>query len=342
MKYGRFGILALVVLIVAALGLAVLGPRMFQKNSVPQLPIPQHPSRSGVSSKGVVESQREISLSSQIQGLIEEMTVAEGDLVKSGQQLVRLDDKKIKAHLELVEASRLEAEALLQERIAGSRSEDIAGAQSSVQRSRIIYDQKKNEAQRQKRLFEKEATTRYDMEQTEETMQVALAQLNEAQAKLSKLQTGSSKESIEQAKAGVAKVRAEIKYTRVQLSDYTLISPFDGLVIERFMDKGETVDIGTPLLTVIDPENLRIRAEVEETDVGRIRQGQAAEIFVDAFPERVFNGKVYKVFPNVSKKAQKTFDPMASFDINTQKIYLSLDDFSGLLPGMTVTVRFKQ
>ena len=74
--------------------------------------------------------------------------------------------------------------------------------------------------------------------------------------------------------------------------------------------------------------------------MGQVVVGQPVEITSDAFTKKVFPGKVTKVFHSVSKKTQKTFDPLASFDINTQKIHVSLEDYSGLVHGMTVTVRF--
>ena len=61
---------------------------------------------------------------------------------------------------------------------------------------------------------------------------------------------------------------------------------------------------------------------------------------VEAFRNKVFRGKVSKVFAVVHKKTQKSFDPMASFDINTQKIFIRLDEYTGLRNGMTATVRF--
>lgn len=75
--------------------------------------------------------------------------------------------------------------------------------------------------------------------------------------------------------------------------------------------------------------------------MGRVTVGQLVEVTVEAFRDKIFNGKVIKVFPVVHKKTQKSFDPMASFDINTQKIHIQLDEYPGLKNGMTTTVRFK-
>ena len=110
---------------------------------------------------------------------------------------------------------------------------------------------------------------------------------------------------------------------------------------ERFRDRGESTDIETPLLKLINPALARIRAELEETEVGKVQEGQDAQVSVDAYPGKRFDGVVSKVFPLVRKKTQKNFDPMATLDINTQEIHIKLQDSSLLKNGMTVTVRFQ-
>ena len=124
------------------------------------------------------------------------------------------------------------------------------------------------------------------------------------------------------------------------LRDYAITSPIDGIVAERLREPGEAVDRGTPILRLVDPAKTRIRAEIEESDVGKVSEGDPVEVTVDAYPGKIYRGRVSRVFSVVRKRALKNFDPMASFDINTQKIHINLDDFSGLQNGMTVTVKF--
>ncbi|MCK4623649.1 MAG: HlyD family efflux transporter periplasmic adaptor subunit [Desulfuromonadales bacterium] len=343
MKSSRFGLVLIAVMFVAAIILALTGPSLFDNskdltNHVRQA-MPQ-PSQAAFAAKGTVESIQEIDLSSRVKGEISAITIEEGDRVSPGQMLVRMNSSKIEAQIEIAEANLRASKALLEEQSTGFRREDIAAAQSAVERARVVYEQAALEAERQQRLLEKGAISRFDWEKAEEKRRIALAQLNELGAQRDKYQKGSRTESIAQAQARVAEATAELKYYRAILADYSISSPMDGLVIRRHKDADESVDVGTPLLTIIDPAHLRIHAEVEETDVGRITEGQSIEVTVDARSNKVYTGKVYKVFPTVSKKTQRTFDPMASFDINTQKIYIALDDFSGLVQGMTVTVRF--
>lgn len=343
MKNSRTGLLLILFLALMALALAIFGPGLFDKHSsTPQsaprmIPVPPP---AGFTAKGVVESVREVVLSSRIAGEIVEITIEEGDRASAGTVLVRMNDRKVAAQVELSEARLLASQAGLQERSSGFRKEDVAAGDSAVQRAMAVFEQAEIEAERQKRLLEKGATTRVEWEKAEESRRVARAQLDELKAQQDKLQSGSRRETVDQARANVAEIRAELKYQRALLADYSVSSPFDALVIERFVEPGETVDIAAPLLSLIDPEHLRIHAEVEESDVGRVVVDQAVRVTVDNLPGKAYAGKVYRIFPTVSRKSQRTFDPMASFDINTQKVYIALDDYTGLVHGMTVNVRF--
>lgn len=340
MKNSRFGILMIVILVVMAIGLAVFGP-MFLKKRASKMPSEvQEVKNKSITAKGVVESEEEIEISSQVTGIISGIKVDEGDTVQKGQPLVILDNRKMLARIESTGAMLKEATAHLMELEAGYRAEDIEIARSNVNRANAIYGKAKDEYERQKRLYEKDVNTLIELERAEEKMKVAAEQLNESKANLQKLLKGVRKEEIEQAKAAVERACSDLKYYNALLEDYTISSPINGVVVEQYKDADETVDIGTPLLKLINPEKLRILAELEETDVGKVKEGEPVEVYADAYKDKIYRGKVYKVFPAVKRKSQRTFDPMASFDINTQNIFIRLDNYSGLKNGMTATVKF--
>lgn len=343
MKNSRTGLLLILFLALAAVSLALFGPGLFGKESSAPRTAPQQipvAPPAGFAAKGVVESVREVVLSSRVAGEITEVSVDEGDRAGAGAVLVRMNDRKVAAQVELSEARLLAAQAGLREQSSGFRKEDVAAGDSAVQRAEAVFEQAEVEARRQQRLLEKGATTRVEWEKAEEARRVAGAQLAELKAQQDKLRRGSRRETVDQAQAGVAEIRAELKYQKALLADYTIAAPFDALVIERLVEPGETVDIAAPLLSLIDPDRLRIHAEVEESDVGRVVLDQQVAVTVDNLPGKTYTGKVYRIFPTVSRKSQRTFDPMASFDINTQKVYIALDDYAGLVHGMTVNVRF--
>ncbi len=341
MKSSRTGILVIALLACLALVLAVVGPMALRKE-VRNESGSARVNTDGINARGVVESEEEVVVGSQIAGIIRKLIVVEGERVKAGGTVVLLDAEKAVAKIAQAEASGREAQARLQELLAGKRPEDREMAQNRVSRAETVYRQATDEFERQDRLYKKEATTLIERNKAEERMKVAAEEFNEAKTHLIKLQRGERQEEIDQARAKAAQAEAEITYSRALLGDYVITSPISGIVTERMKRTGEAVDVGSPVLKLINPDRLRIRAELEESDVGKVREGGAVEVMCDAFPGKIFRGKVSKVFPYVQKREQKTFDPMASFDINTQKIYIRLDDFSGLTNGMTTTVKFRK
>jgi multidrug resistance efflux pump len=340
MKNNRFGILLIAALIILAIGLAVLGPMLFRQKVPRESPPLEQTKGSFLAAKGIVESEEAVEISSQVKGEIVKMKADEGDMVKKGEPLVTLDKSKLLAKIDAAGAALAEAKAHLRELERGYRTEDIEMAKSRFKSAEATCLHAQDEYERQKRLYDKNATTVIELNRAEEKMKVAAEGLNESKAGLQKFQKGVRAEEIEGARAMVGKAAAELQYHKALLRDYTVLSPIDGVVAQRFKDNNETVDIGTPILKIINPQELRIRAELEESDVGKIKNGQDVEVYADAYRDTVFHGKVYKVFSVVRRKAQRTFDPAASFDINTQGIYIRLDDFSGLKDGMTVNVRF--
>jgi multidrug resistance efflux pump len=352
MERSRICIFVVTILAVLAIGLAVVSPKFLQEgermakirareSTALSAPVKERETQDiPIAAKGVVESEEEIDIGSQVAGIIVEMSAREGDEVKKGQLLVVLDNHKIMARVKLAEAMLKEAVAHLKELEAGSRWEDIEVAQSRVKRAEIICEKAKDEYGRQKKLYQQNFAALADLDKAQERMDVTAEELNEARANFKKLVNGVRKEEIEQAKSIVEKGSSELAYYQALLEDYTIFSPLDGLVAERYRDVSETVDVGTSLLKLINPRKLRIRAELEETDVGRVVKGQPVEVSTDAYHGRIYRGEIYKVFPVLKKYSLKSFDPSAAYDINAQDIYLALNDFSGLKTGMLVTVRF--
>jgi multidrug resistance efflux pump len=340
MNNNRFGILIISALVIVAVALALFGPLIFRKKVDRSIPNVQQTADAAVTSKGVVESEDEVQLGSQVSGIIREIRANEGDPVRKGQPLVILDSGKVSARVEQADAMVRESRKRLMELEKGPRPEDIEIARAKVRRADVAYSQASDEFQRQERLYRKDAATQIERDRALERMKTEAEELKAAGSNLQKLLKGERQEQIEQARAASARNSAEKKYSQALLREYTVTSPIDGVVSKRQKEAGEIVDVGTPLMKLINPERMRIRAEIEETDVGKVKDGQIVEVTMDAYRDKVYRGKIYKIFPDVKRKSQKSFDPIASFDINTQQIYVKLDDFTGLKDGMTVTVRF--
>ena len=341
MKNTRLGIVIIGGLVILAALLAIVGPKLVGKTAEQAPKAAGFPRPAGVTARGVVETAQDVELSSQLKAIVSRVLVEEGAPVHKGDLLLEFDQSKIDAQRQQARAALAAAESRYREAVAGYRSEDTTVVSSSRERAKAIYDRAKDEYGRQQRLFDKGAATRVDLNQAQERLKIAESDLAGANANLSKQHAGVRSEALDQARADLERARADLQLVDSTLKDYRVYAPISGIVIERHKVKGEGADIGTPLFHLVNPATFRIRAELEETDIGRVTEGQPAEVTVEAFTDKVYHGKVSRVFPVVHKKTQKSFDPMASFDINTQKIQISLDDYSGLRDGMSTTVRFK-
>ncbi|MCE5311697.1 MAG: HlyD family efflux transporter periplasmic adaptor subunit [Nitrospiraceae bacterium] len=338
MKTKRASFVIIVILVLVAAGLALLGPSLVQKetgNLVNKQLKPPH-----ITARGIVETENDVEISSRVSGLITKVKPKKGDVVAKGDTLVEFDKSKILSRLSMAKASLAEAQAQLKELEAGSRSEDIQIAKNKMDRAQSILDRAKTDYERQKRLFDSKATTFVDLERAEEKLRVASEEHNESKAAYEKSKKGPRPEEIERARAVVHRASAEIANNEAQLRDYTIKSPIDGFIVEKFKDSNESVEAGTPIMILIDTAHLRVTAELEETNVGSSFVGQPVEVTTDTYKGKIYRGKVTKVFAAVKRKSQRLFDPASTFDINTQEIHISLDDYSGLKRGMTVTVKF--
>lgn len=330
------------VLLISSIALALLGPKLFGNGSSEPAPATESPNSKRITAKAVIESEDEIEIGSQIAGIIASVAVEEGDRVQRGDTIVILDNSKIRAKVAEAEALVRESDARMRRVISGARSEDIAIAKNRAQRAETVFLRARDELERHERLFEKDAVTLMERDRAMERKRVAEEDWHEARNSLQKLVRGERAEDVDQAKADLARALAEQSYYRAILADYRITSPINGAVSALLRKRGETVDVGTPLMKLVDPHRLRVKAEVEETDLGKVRMNQHVEVVSEAYPDKIYKGTVYQLFPDVKRKAQKTFDPMASFDVNTQQVFIRLDSYTGLKNGMTVTVRFVQ
>lgn len=135
--------------------------------------------------------------------------------------------------------------------------------------------------------------------------------------------------------------RAHLEMAEALLRDMHIASPIFGKVIAKYRETGESVKAGLPILTIADLSAIRVRAEIDEDDVGGLALGQEASITSDAYPGRVFTGKVIEIGERVGKRSIRLEDPSKISDakILETKIELPVEMKSDLKLGMTVDVR---
>jgi HlyD family secretion protein len=143
------------------------------------------------------------------------------------------------------------------------------------------------------------AVKKLELELAETSLE--LSHQSEKIARQSLLQAKLSEElaekSLEQEQQSLIQVQQSLTLAQKQLDDATLTSPFDGVIASVFVDEGDTVAASTAVIHLVDPDSLKLEAEVDEIDILRVKVGQKANVYVDALPDHQLNGEVTFIPP---------------------------------------------
>jgi HlyD family secretion protein len=234
----------------------------------------------------------EVDAGFKISGRIVARLVDEGDWVKKGQLLARLDDEDLRNRFEVAKATLLSAQARLSKLLAGSRPEEIREAQAAVEQTQFDLENKRNHYERMKPLFDRGVIPKETLDNAEAAYKVAQASLQRATESYRLVKEGPRKEDIEDARAQVEQARASLKLTETQLSYTNLYSPMSGVVLVKSGEVGEVVNPGTSVLTLADIEGVWLKAYIPETDLSKVKWGQEVIITTDLRPRKEYKGRI--------------------------------------------------
>jgi HlyD family secretion protein len=219
------------------------------------------------SQAGTVKSRQRSRLGAEAGGRVTAILRREGAQVRRGEPLVQLDELTARGQLELARR-------------------DVAAARAGLASAQAAATLAHSEFERASRLFRDRLTSQETMDQARSRDQSAAAGLEGAQAQLDR--------------AGAA-----FRLAETALAKLWVLSPFDGVVTQRFVEVGETVVPGQPLLEVLDPDSLYVSAPIDEMDIGRLRVGQPGRVTLDPYPGVVWGGTVTRVAPFVNDVLQQ-------------------------------------
>ncbi len=243
---------------------------------------------------------RQVELSFNNSERIAAVLVHEGEYVRQGQLLARLDTRRLEPQVAQAEAETAAQRQVVRRLRSGSRPEEIAQARANVEsaradavNARLQYERLKSAAE----LSAGRAVRQQDVDSAKSALDVAEAKLVVNRKALDLAVIGPRQEDIAEAEARLRANEAQLALLREQLADARLVAPMDGVVRNRILEPGEMVTPQKPVfsLAIIDPK--WVRAYVTESDLGKIRQGMAASVFVDSFPNRRFEGWIGFISP---------------------------------------------
>jgi HlyD family secretion protein len=282
---------------------------------------------------------REVNLGFRVSGRLQEVLRDEGDAVKAGETLARMDDEPYRRDVEESrgQVGSLRARLALLE--AGNRPQEIAQARAQVREREVTAANAERLYKRQEQLFQNRTVSIQERDDAEANYREAEARLKSTREQLNLLESGFRVEEIAQAKGDVARAEATLASAELRVTDTTLKSPADGVILTRAQEPGAILQAGTTVLTVSLQQPVWVRAYIEERDLGRIHPGMKTEIHTDSHPDKAYSGRIGYISP----RAEFTPKNVETTELRTSLVYrfrVVVDNADeGLRQGMPVTAK---
>ncbi|MGB9682790.1 MAG: efflux RND transporter periplasmic adaptor subunit [bacterium] len=264
-----------------------------------------------------------------------------GIKVKKGDILVKIDPTDYQNAFSQAQLNYRNAELKLQQSISALESQrkqsaqDINSAQASRDNAFLQYQRAKTQYENSRRLYKSGGITLDQLETDRTTYETALNSYNQAEANLKTVRSTSEmklqqmEKDVELAKVAVDQAKLNMETAKQNLDNTQIRAPFSGVVANVNISVGQRVVANnTVLLSVLDPSNLELDLEVDETDIPKVSVGLPVRITTDAFPNDEFSGKVKSISPNA-----KIVNNIPIFDV-----LIGIPNTSGKLrSGMSAT-----
>jgi len=279
---------------------------------------------------------RDANLAFNEQERIDEVLAEEGDRVKAGQVLARLNSERLKAQIVEAQAQIAAQQEVVKRLKTGSRPQEIEQARAEVEAARVMV---RNDKQIFDRLQKSsEATSEQALDDARSRLLVEQAQLQVKEKALNLVLEGPREEDIAAAERRLEALQANLLLLQIRLGDMTLKAPAVGVIQSRILEPGEMAGPKSPafVLALTDPK--WVRAYIPEPELGRIRLGMKAIVLSDSFPGKSMDGWVGFISP----VAEFTPRNVETEDLRTKLVYearVFVHDKQDMLRlGMPVTV----
>ena len=292
-----------------------------------------------IAAPGRVEAvSEEIRVSSELSGRLRTVHVEEGDRVQRGQVLAEIENDDYRARVAAAEAELRQREAELRRTVNGARTQERLEAEASMQAAKAALDKSKSEAERRRGLADRNVISRDEAERYERAYQVARAQFEQAAQHFALIDADAREEDRALAEAAAATARARLAEARAYLEKSYIRAPINGVILRKLRHSGESVStqFDSPVITMADDSILRVRLDVDESDVSKLRAGQRAYVTAEAYGTHKFWGRVIRVGRILGKKNVRSDEPSEHVDTKILETLVELDSGQALPLGLRV------
>jgi len=283
-----------------------------------------------VSSNGKIQPEKDIKISPYISGEVVELTVKEGEQVKKGDLLAKIDPEIYISAFDQSEAS------------VNTQKANLSNAKARLAQAKATFENARLTFERQEKLYQQNVISKAEMDQSRASFQVAQAQVT------------AGEQDINASEFMVKNSEAALKRSREDLNRTAIFAPNDGTVSKLGVLKGERVtgasqfSSGTEIMRIANLNEMQALVEVNENDIVRVRMGDTALIEVDAYLNRKFKGVVTEIATSANTTGVSV-DQVTNFNVKIhllKEAYVDLldparPDFSPFRPGMSCTVEIQ-
>ena len=271
-------------------------------------------------------------------GVLQSLLVQRGDQIKAGDLLFKLEQGREAAIRLQAEAGLEQAEATLNNLLKGSRDPEIRAIEAQLEQANASLDLSKINLERQKELRKTGASSERNFDNAVANNNFSLAQVSEIEAQLEIAKLEARGDEILAAQAEVKRASAQIAEADWNLWQRQANAPANSLVFDTYYRVGEFVPGGRPVLSLLPPENIKVRFFVKETELGALQHGQVVSINCDGCQQGLRANVTY-----ISPEAEFTPPIIYSEDVRDKLVFMVeaiLEDKSiRLNPGQPVDVR---
>ncbi len=298
-----------------------------------------------VSASGKIYPKTEIKISSDVSGEIVALYVKEGDTVRSGQLLAKIDPDAYESQVQRGGAA-----------LDASKSQ-MTNAKSAIRTATAQRDQILSQLNNAREVYKRNEKLHKDGVISDVEFDASKSQLNSLEANLKSAEIGiiSAEENVRAAGFGIKSSEASLNEIKKSLSRTSILAPTSGIISKLNVEKGERVVgtiqmTGTELMRIANLNIMEVQAEVSENDILRVALGNEVVIDVDAYPDRKFKGKVTEIGNSSTTAGLSTSGASLATDKITNfivKIIIDQDSYSSLIkagkgfpfrPGMSASV----
>jgi HlyD family secretion protein len=234
----------------------------------------------------------EINVGFKLAGRISELAVEEGQTVKKGDLLARLDKGELETILAQNQAGVNEANSKLAQLKAGSRPQEIEQAQAQVHAQDAELARVKKDFERAELLYKNGAISAAQHDAAKSAFEARAAQQRGASEFLNLVKEGPRKEDIKSAEFRVQQLKAAVMTAQERLKDTEIHAPVAGVILKKNVELGETIGQGVPVCTIGDLANPWIKVYVNEEKLGLVKLGQKAQVTADTYKGKTYDGTV--------------------------------------------------